>query len=94
MEDKLAQTKERIAEKLNFPKNIMLNIPKITVTGDNEIEIENHRGIIFFGEEEVKINSNVGLISIKGCGFEILFIGGNTIIISGKFKSILYDNYA
>jgi len=72
----------------------MLNIPKIIVTGDNEIEIENHKGIIFFGEEEVKINSNVGIISIKGCRFEILFIGGNTINISGKFKSIAYENYA
>ena len=93
MEDKLTNTKEIIAEKLNLPKDIILNIPRIIVTGDNEIYIENHKGIVLFEENEVKVNSSVGMFSIKGSRFEILFIGGSTITISGKFKSIEYEQY-
>ncbi|KZL93888.1 sporulation protein YqfC [Clostridium magnum] len=91
MEDKLYRTKQNIADKLDLPRDIILNMPKITVTGDNEIIIENHKGVVLFGENQVKINSGVGLISIFGSRFEILFMGGSTITIGGKFKSIAYE---
>lgn len=91
VEGKINNAKEVIAEKLDFPRDVILNIPKITITGDNEITIENHKGIILFNDEEVKINSGVGLISINGRRFEIRFIGGSTITITGKFKSVTYE---
>ena len=91
MEDKLLRTKEVIAGKLELPRDILLNMPKITVTGDNEITIENHKGVILFEQNEVKINSNLGLISVCGGNFEILFMGGSTLTLSGKFKSIMYE---
>ncbi|NLM35943.1 MAG: sporulation protein YqfC [Clostridiales bacterium] len=91
MEDKINKAKESLANQLDLPRDVMLNIPKISVTGNNEITIENHKGIVFFGDKEVKINSNVGLISILGEEFEILFLGGSTITISGKFKTINYE---
>ena len=93
MADKLNNTKEVIAEKLNFPRDVILDIPKISIIGDSEIDIENHKGIILFEENEVKINTNVGNIIIEGSRFEILFIGGSTITISGKFKSITYESH-
>lgn len=91
MEEKLYRTKEILAEHLELPRDVMLNVPKITITGDNEITIENHKGIILFEDKQVKVNSRVGLISIFGSGFEILFIGGSTVTISGKFKSVVYE---
>jgi sporulation protein YqfC len=93
MENKINNAKEVLAKTLNFPKEIMLDLPRITITGDNEIDIENHKGIMLFEEDEVKINSKVGFIVIKGSGFEILFIGGTTVTISGNFKSITYEGY-
>jgi len=93
MEDKLLRTKEVIAGKLELPRDILLNMPKITVTGDNEITIENHKGVILFEQNEVKINSNLGLISVCGGNFEILFMGGSTLTLSGKFKSIVYEGH-
>lgn len=94
MEGKLYKTREAIAEKLDLPRDVILNLPKISITGDNEITVENHRGVILFEENEIKINSHVGLITITGSGFEILFMGGSTLTVSGKFKSVVYDNNA
>lgn len=93
VEGKLYKTKEVLAGKLDLPRDILLNMPKIIVTGDNEITIENHKGVILFEQNEVKINSNVGLISICGGDFEILFMGGSTLTLSGKFKSIEYEGH-
>ncbi|MDP4088359.1 MAG: sporulation protein YqfC [Bacillota bacterium] len=91
MEDKINKAREGLANQLDLPRDVVLNIPKISVTGNNEITIENHKGIVLFDEKEVKINSNVGLISISGEKFEILFLGGSTITISGSFKAIYYE---
>lgn len=91
MKKKFNRAKQDIADKLDLPRDIILNVPKITVTGHNEIIIENHKGIVVFNENEVKINSGMGLISINGVNFEILFMGGSTITVGGKFKSIIYE---
>jgi sporulation protein YqfC len=91
MEGKLAKTREGIANSLDLPRDVVLNIPKITIIGSNEITIENHKGIILFKDNHVKVNSNVGLISIFGNEFSILFIGGSTLTISGKFLSVVYE---
>ncbi|MCY6959700.1 sporulation protein YqfC [Clostridium brassicae] len=94
MKEKLDRTKENMAEKLDLPRDIVLNMPKITITGDNEIKIENHKGIVIFEEGQIKINSNVGIVSVQGSKLEILFIGGSTIIVGGKFKGITYEGIA
>jgi sporulation protein YqfC len=93
MENKFYRTKETIANKLDLPRDILLGLPKITILANNEINIENHKGVVIFEEEEVKINSNVGPISIYGKDFKILFIGGNTITLSGSFKSVVYESH-
>ena len=93
MENKIFRAKETIANKLDLPRDILLDLPKITILANSEINIENHKGVVIFEEEEVKINSNLGPISIYGKNFKILFIGGNTITLSGKFKSVVYENH-
>ncbi|WP_160686177.1 sporulation protein YqfC [Clostridium sp. C2-6-12] len=91
MEGKLQKGKEKILNKLEFPKDISLDLPKIIVIGNREITIENHKGIIFFETNMVKINSRIGAILIQGAEFEILFIAENSITISGIFKGISYE---
>lgn len=91
VEEKINRGREVIAEKLDLPTDVVMDIPKIIVTGDMEITIENHKGIITFDSDVVKINSRVGAIKIEGRSFEILYIGGSTITIKGRFKSIAYE---
>ncbi len=91
MEEKVQKGREKILNKLDFPSDISLDLPKIIVVGNREITIENHRGIIAFETNMVKINSRIGAITIKGEKFEILFIGETTIAISGNFKGISYE---
>ena len=91
MKEKLEKTREILTEKLDLPKDVMLNLPKITIIGNSEITIENHKGIILFERNVIKINTKVKIINIEGENFEILYIGDSTITISGKFKLISYE---
>lgn len=90
MESKFNRGKEIIVEKLDLPKDVLLDVPKIIVVGRNEITIENHKGILVFERDKIKINTNMSPIEIKGSQFEILYIAASTITIKGYFDSIEY----
>lgn len=91
MEEKFNKGREVIADKLNLPTEVILDIPRILVTSNREITIENHKGIIAFDKDEIKVNSKIGAIKVQGREFEILYIGSSTITINGIFKSIVYE---
>lgn len=92
MNDKFRKVKESVATKLDLPREMILDLPKVTVISNSEISIENHKGVIFFGESQIKIRTSIGVVNISGGNFEIIFVGGSTIALSGKFKSIVYDD--
>ena len=69
MEGKFKKGKEVLVEKLELPKDVILDIPKIIVMGRNEITIENHKGIQIFEKNKIKINTNMAPIEIKGNNF-------------------------
>ena len=59
MENKINRGKEVLVEKLDLPKDVLLDVPKIIVIGRNEVTIENHKGIMVFEREKIKINTNM-----------------------------------
>ena len=54
MEGKFKKGKEVLVEKLELPKDVILDIPKIIVMGRNEITIENHKGIQIFEKNKIR----------------------------------------
>ena len=91
MEEKILKVKEEVADKLDLPRDIVLDVPKLTIIGNKEITIENHKGILAFQETFIKVNSNLGTIELRGKNFEITFIGGNTLCLRGGFSNIIYE---
>ena len=59
MENKINRGKEVIVEKLDLPKDVLLDVPKIIVIGRNEVTIENHKGIMLFEREKIKKELNL-----------------------------------
>ena len=91
MKEKIERTREILSEKFDLPKDVTMNLPEITIIGNSEITIENHKGIILFERSIIKINTKDKIINIEGENFEILYIGESTITISGNFKLISYE---
>lgn len=93
MDGKLYRLKEKLIDNLDLPMDVALGIPKITIIGKKEISIENHKGILKFEEDELRVSTSLGVIQIRGENFEIVFVGGTTITIRGIFISVGYETY-
>ena len=92
MKENLFNKRSELIEKLDLPKDVMCNLPRITVIGNEEILIENHNGIESFDNECIKVNTKCGCVKIAGRNFEILYIAAETIVVSGQFKAIDYED--
>ena len=82
--------KNIVTKDFDLPMEVVDDIPKINIIGNSEITIENHKGILSFDKDNTRIKTNIGVLDIQGEEIEIVFIGGSTITIAGKFKALGY----
>lgn len=80
--------KEKITEVLELPKEIVLNIPKLTMIGNHDLVIENYKGVIEYESSRIRINTGIGIIKIAGIGLTIKEITSEDIIVSGEIASM------
>ena len=58
--------KERFVNALELPKELVLNVPKMTLTGKDKILIESYKSLISYESDCVKLNTSVGTLSLFG----------------------------
>lgn len=78
----------RLDRLLEMPKEIYSNVPKITITGFDEIIIENYKGILEYEEFFVKIKTYIGNININGYQLELENMTNDDIKVKGRIESI------
>lgn len=86
------KVKENVVDFLEIPREIALDIPKIILSGSNNIFIENYKGIMLFENNEMKIRTGIGLLSISGRDLIIKEITSENMSVKGEIKSIGFDN--
>ena len=83
--------KSKLAEKLNIPQDISDGLPIVTVTGKNEIYVENYKGIIESGKFCIKIQTKVCRVTFSGKNLEIVYYTNVDMKITGEIESICYS---
>ena len=79
---------EKAARMLDLPTDIVANLPRMEVRGCREVLIENHRGILEYGNEEMHINGGGVMLKFKGIGLNIRSMNSDEMIIEGQILSI------
>lgn len=82
--------KSKVATAANLPKDVVLGVPIVTVTGQIEVCIENYRGIIEYTDFLIRIQSKAGQIKITGKRMQIEYYTNDEMKITGRIKSIEY----
>lgn len=83
-------TKEKITKSLQLPQEILLEKLNIEILGNEKMNIINHKGIIYYSSENIRINSTSGLLSIKGKNLLLSTLISEELIIEGEIDSIEY----
>lgn len=78
----------KIDELLELPKEVCSNVPKIIITGFDEMIIENFKGILEYEEYFVRINTHIGIVNINGYGLSLENMTDDDIRVKGKIESL------
>lgn len=77
-----------MTEALELPKEIMLDLPLISLVGQEEVTIENYKGILEYSEEMVRIGTTAGILSLKGRGLCLKQLSAECMVVTGKVDSL------
>lgn len=82
--------KEKITDTLELPRDIVLDVARVILIGNNQVTVENHKGIIEYSEMLIRVNTGSGILSIGGSNLNIKTIIQEEITITGEIMEIRF----
>ncbi|AGB41801.1 sporulation protein YqfC [Halobacteroides halobius DSM 5150] len=83
--------KAKLAKLFDLPQDVLLNLPVISIIGNLNIKVENHRGIIKYTPELVKIKASKGELLITGKELIIEKLSKEKVMVTGKITDLSFD---
>lgn len=80
--------KIRLSEITGLPKDVILGVPILTITGQSEACIENYRGILEYTNQLIRIQTKIGKIHITGRNLQIECYTNDEMKIVGHISLI------
>lgn len=79
---------ERTAELLDLPADGLAGVARVELIGDRELRIENHKGILAYGNEEIHVSAGAFVIKISGHDLELRAMTGLELCVTGRIGQI------
>lgn len=83
---------EKIVEGLNLPKDLMLGVPVVTLTGNHEAIVINYKGILEYENNLIRLQTKHEKITIEGNDLLIDYYTGEEMKIAGRISGVYYSS--
>lgn len=79
---------EKLARFLEIPLDTAVDWPKIVINANREVLIQNHRGVIEYDRQLVRINTKFG--EVKICGAHLVLVAAlkEEITVEGRIERV------
>ena len=79
---------EKTAEVFDLPGDVVAGLPRVELLGDHQLRMENHRGILAYGTEEILVSAGSYVVRVKGEGLELRSMNGVELLITGRVRGV------
>ena len=90
--DKRARRRGAIMRLSGLPESTASDFPCVSLLADKHLELENHLGILEFGERLIRIHTAIGIFRVEGDSLEIRNAERSSLLIEGIIQSISYES--
>lgn len=88
----LEKWKEGLVESLELPKDLMYGAVLVSITGRQEMIVENYRGILEYTQNHISLQTKTCKLVILGKNLHISYYTNEEMKITGRIDQILYEN--
>lgn len=79
---------ERTAGLLDLPADALAGLPRLEIVGDRELRMENHKGILAYGSEEIHVSGGHYVVKITGTDLELRAMTGLELLVTGHIHQV------
>jgi len=84
------KAKDHMASFLDLPQEAVCDWPRLTLIGDTRLLLENHRGVVIYESELLRVNVTLGQLEIRGKDLKLKVLRSDVIAVEGSIKSIRF----
>lgn len=84
----------RMLRSLELPEDVDLSVPRCTLVGRRDLLIENHKGILAYSAESVRLMSAEGDVVVTGGALTLTEFSGERALISGRVDAVTFEERA
>ncbi|UHA74171.1 sporulation protein YqfC [Paenibacillus sp. 481] len=78
------------AEWFDLPQHIVMDLPRFTMIGNRQLIVENHRGVLHFTSDHMRLALANGELEVFGTNLSIRGIWTEEVCIEGAIHDIKY----
>lgn len=87
-----SELKDSIVRAFDLPADLAYGSVLLSVTGQNEVLIENYRGILEYKDNHIRIQAKDCRILIIGKRLQVEYYTNDEMKIKGFIEQIMYEN--
>lgn len=87
---KRQRVQKKIAKTLDIPEDILFNAPRLLMTSNTDLRIENYKSILIYEPDKIALTTDEYVIEIAGKNLNITIITDEEISITGIVMSIIF----
>lgn len=76
------------AAMLDLPQDVALDLPRVTMIGGIQLTVENHRGVIHFSPQSLRLAMERGEMEVSGEQLVIRSIGAEEVFVEGRILGV------
>lgn len=88
----LGKWKEELVDTLELPKDLMYGAVLVSITGRQEMLVENYRGILEYNQTCIRLQAKTCRLLIQGKNLHISYYTNEEMKITGIIDSVMYEN--
>lgn len=82
---------ERASQALDLPADLLAGLPRLELIGDCQLRMENHKGILSYGTEEICVSGGAFLVRIRGEGLDLKAMTGLELLVCGRIIAVTLE---
>ena len=79
---------EKTAKAFDLPGDVLAGMTCVKLVGREELYLQNHRGILAYGEEEILISGGRLMIRVRGDGLRLRSMTPSDLVITGTISAV------
>lgn len=77
-----------------FPREIISDVPQVTMTGCELVHVEQHKGLVAYQPEQIIFRTSLGRLTVTGSGLRFQRYSATEAVLTGNVDSIVVGGSA